>query len=247
MYSCGYWANATNLDEAQEQKLDLICRKMQMEPGMEILDIGCGWGGFAEYAACKHGVRVTGITISEEQADLARRRCAGLPVNIRLQDYRTMTGHFDRIVSIGMFEHVGLKNYAVFMQKVNELLHPEGLFLLHTIGSKDNSPVDPWINRYIFPNGEIPSPGQLSRSFEEHLLLLDWHCFGHDYDLTLMAWLDRFRAGWPELRGKYDSRFYRMWVYYLSACAASFRANKNSLWQLVLSKPSYPSIYRSVR
>lgn len=247
MYSCGYWANASTLEKAQEQKLDLICRKLKLHPGLRVLDIGCGWGGFAAYAAGKYGVEVTGITISEEQAELARQRCAEMPVSIILEDYRDLKGEYDRIVSIGMFEHVGVKNYPVFMQKVKDLLRDDGIFLLHTIGSKDESPVDPWIHRYIFPNGHIPSPGQISTAFQNHFYLQDWHCFGKDYDRTLMAWLNRFKQNWPELRSQYGDRFYRMWVYYLNVCAASFRANKNSLWQLVLTKPSYQPDYRSVR
>lgn len=247
MYSCGYWANAFTLEKAQEQKLDLICRKLKLHPGLRVLDIGCGWGGFAAYAASKYGVEVTGITISEEQAEVARQRCAEMPVNIILEDYRDLRGEYDRIASIGMFEHVGVKNYPVFMQKVKDLLRDDGIFLLHTIGSKDESPVDPWIHRYIFPNGHIPSPAQISAAFQNHFYLQDWHCFGKDYDRTLMAWLNRFKQNWPKLRSQYGDRFYRMWVYYLSVCAASFRANKNSLWQLVLTKSTYQPNYRSVR
>ncbi|QHS55341.1 cyclopropane fatty acyl phospholipid synthase [Mucilaginibacter sp. 14171R-50] len=247
MYSCGYWANASNLDEAQEHKLELICRKLKLEPGMEVLDIGCGWGGFAQYAASKYLVKVTGITISAEQAKLAQQRCVSLPVSIKLEDYRDLNGEYDRIVSIGMFEHVGLKNYRAYMKKVRQLLRKDGLFLLHTIGSADSSPTDPWIDRYIFPNGQIPSPAQLSAAFEPELILHDWHCFGKDYDRTVLAWRGHFQNSWPKLRDAYGDTFYRMWMYYLNVCAASFRAGKNSLWQLVFSRPGYNADYRSVR
>lgn len=247
MYSCGYWSRAATLEEAQEHKLDLICRKLNLEPGMEVLDIGCGWGGFAQYAASKYRAKVTGITISFEQAELAQKRCASLPVNIILQDYRDLNGIYDRIVSIGMFEHVGVRNYRAYMKKVKQLLRDDGLFLLHTIGSTDCRPTDPWIDRYIFPNGHIPSPAQLSAAFQPELILQDWHCFGKDYDRTLLAWLSYFQNSWPKLQNTYNNTFYRMWTYYLNACAASFRAEKNSLWQLVLSKQGYRSVYRSLR
>ncbi|MCQ6958742.1 cyclopropane fatty acyl phospholipid synthase [Mucilaginibacter aquariorum] len=247
MYSCGYWANASNLEEAQQNKLDLICRKLQLKPGMQVLDIGCGWGGFAEYAASNYRVNVTGITISEKQAELAQQRCLSLPVNIKLEDYRDLTGEYDRIVSIGMFEHVGVKNYRPYMQKVRQLLRSDGLFLLHTIGAADAAPTDAWIDRYIFPNGQIPSPAQITNAFEGEMILRDWHCFGRDYDRTLLAWRNRFQKSWPKLRETYGDTFYRMWTYYLNVCAASFRTGKNDLWQLVLSKPGSHAEYQSVR
>lgn len=248
IYSCAYWEKAKTLDEAQEHKLDLICRKLHLSPGMTLLDIGCGWGGFARYAAEKYHVRITGITISPAQAELARNQCAGLSVDIRLQDYRDLKETFDRIVSIGMFEHVGYKNYRPFMNTVYSNLHTNGIFLLHCIGGNENVvATDPWINRYIFPNGMMPSALQIVKSIQRRFILQDWHNFGADYDRTLMEWLKRFKRSWPELKGQYHEEFYRMWEYYLCISAASFRARKNNLWQIVLTKPEYSGVYKSVR
>ncbi len=247
-YSCGYWANADNLEQAQYNKLDLICRKLGLEPGMRMLDVGCGWGGMARHAAEHYGVTVTGITISREQQKLARQRCHDLPVAIELMDYREIEGRFDKIVSVGMFEHVGPKNYPVYFDKACELLEDHGLFLLHTIGDYATTPgSDPWIDQYIFPNGKLPSAHQLTDVLESRFLIEDWHNFGNDYDLTLMAWWRNFDAAWGGLKHRYDRRFYRMWKYYLMCCAGMFRAKQGQLWQLVLTKRSRPGIYRSVR
>ncbi|MFO7578278.1 MAG: cyclopropane fatty acyl phospholipid synthase [Pelovirga sp.] len=236
IYSCGYWRNARTLDEAQVAKLDLICRKLQLQAGQKVLDIGCGWGGCARYLAEHYGVEVVGITISKAQADLAVENCRGLPIDIRVQDYREIEGTFDRVVSIGMFEHVGYKNYRTYFRKVAELLKEDGLFLLHTIGAnKSTRHTDPWFDHYIFPNGMIPSARQISAGFEGLFVLEDWHNFGVDYDKTLMAWYANFTAAWPRLRHHYDERFRRMWTYYLLSCAASFRARHNQLWQVALS------------
>jgi cyclopropane-fatty-acyl-phospholipid synthase len=248
MYSCGYWEYATSLDEAQEHKLNLICRKLKLSSGLKILDIGCGWGGFAQYAAENHDVHVTGITISTEQAELARKRCTALNVDIRVQDYRNISGEFDRIVSIGMFEHVGPQNYPAFMDAVDRNLKHGGIFLLHTIGGNEaETTTDPWIDRYIFPNGVIPAPLQICRAFEKHFTLQDWHNFGHEYDRTLMEWLKRFKLSWPKLKDSYDEQFYRMWEYYLCVSAASFRSQKNHVWQIVLTKKEDNMNYKSVR
>ncbi len=241
IYSCGYWKNANNLDQSQEEKLDLCCRKLHLEPGQKVLDIGCGWGGTARFMAERYGVEVVGITISQPQAELALENCAGLPVDILVKDYRAMDGLFDRIVSIGMFEHVGPKNYQTYFSKVAQLLKDNGLFLLHTIGG--NTPAhrtDPWIERYIFPNGVIPSAQQISKAYEGSFVLEDWHNFGPHYDRTLMAWHENFNDAWPELKKSYDERFRRMWSYYLNSSAASFRARDNQLWQIVLSKKGVP-------
>lgn len=248
IYSCGYWADASSVDEAQEAKLDLVCRKLQLKPGMKVLDIGCGWGGAARFAAERYSVEVVGITVSEQQAYFAREYCRGLPVDIRLQDYRDMNEKFDRIFSIGMFEHVGYKNYRIYMKKVRELLKPEGLFLLHTIGG--NSSVtrnDPWIAKHIFPNSMLPSARQITAAAEDLFVMEDWHNFGVDYDKTLMAWHHNFEKGWPLLKEQYDERFYRMWHYYLLMCAGAFRARSNQLWQLVLSPEGIKSGYVAPR
>ena len=236
-YSCGFWKDAENLNQAQQEKLDLICRKMQLEPGMSVLEIGCGWGAFAKYAAENYGVSVHGVTISKEQKILAEEICQGLNVTFELQDYRELNTEYDRIVSIGMFEHVGYKNYREYMEVATRCLKDGGLFLLHTIGKNtSDTTTDAWTNKYIFPNGMTPSAQQVSASAEGLLQLEDWHSFGQYYDNTLIAWHDNFQKHWGELKGSYDDRFKRMWQYYLLTAAASFRARRNQLWQLVLSK-----------
>ena len=236
-YSCGFWKDAENLNQAQQEKLDLICRKMQLEPGMSVLEIGCGWGAFAKYAAENYGVSVHGVTISKEQKILAEKICQGLDVTFELQDYRELNTEYDRIVSIGMFEHVGYKNYREYMEVATRCLKDGGLFLLHTIGrNTSDTTTDAWTNKYIFPNGMTPSAQQVSASAEGLLQLEDWHSFGQYYDNTLIAWHDNFQKHWGELKGSYDDRFKRMWQYYLLTAAASFRARRSQLWQLVLSK-----------
>ncbi len=248
-YSCGYWANAKDLEQAQFDKLDLICRKLALKPGERLLEIGCGWGGLAEHAARRHGVEVVGITVSREQQQLARERCAGLPVSIELMDYRDMHGEpFDKLVSVGMFEHVGPKNYKAYFDAALAHLKDEGLFLLHTIGNhKTIANVDPWIDKYVFPNGKPPSAQQLAAALNGRFLIADWHNFGPDYDKTLMAWWNRFDQGWPQLAPRYGERFYRMWRYYLLGCAGYFRSFQGQLWQLVLCKRARTAEYRSVR
>jgi len=236
-YTCAYWDNAETLDEAQEAKLDLVARKINLKEGMKVLDIGCGWGSFAKYAAEKYGAEVVGITVSKEQVKLARELCKGLPVEIRLQDYRDVDGKFDHIVSLGMIEHVGQKNYRTFMNIVHRCLKDEGLFLLHTIGNnKSVKKCDPWIEKYIFPNGMLPSIKQLAKSFEGLFVVENWHNYGTHYDKTLMAWFKNFTGNLDKIKHIYDNRFYRMWKYYLLSCAGSFRARKIQLWQIVLSK-----------
>lgn len=248
VYSCGYWEKANNLEEAQEAKLDLICRKLKLEKGMKVLEIGCGWGGFAKYAAEKYGVSVTAITISEQQVNFARKITEGLPVEIRLQDYRDVDRKFDRVVSIGMMEHVGYRNYRQYMEVTAGCLNDDGLSLIHTIGGgHDSKTTDPWIDKYIFPNGVIPSASQLSKSWQGIFVLEDWHNFGPYYDPTLMAWLKNFEEGWDSIKADYDQTFYRMWRYYLSASAATFRSRYNQLWQIVLTKRQNFNIYQSIR
>ena len=236
-YSCAYWDHAKTLDEAQEAKLDLICRKMGLKPGMRVLDIGCGWGGFAKWAAEKYGAKVLGITVSREQVNFARDFCRGCDVEIELQDYRELKETFDRIVSIGMFEHVGFGNYRTYMEVVHRCLEEDGLFLLHTIaGNTSVTSTDPWISKYIFPNSMLPSARQITSAIEGLLVIEHWHSFGQYYDKTLMVWHQNFTKNWDEVKDLYDERFYRMWTYYLLSCAGSFRARRNQLWQIVLSK-----------
>jgi len=253
-YTCGYWEyGAKDLDKSQEAKLDLVCRKMGLKPGMKVLDIGCGWGSFLKYAAEKYKINGIGITVSKEQVKLSNELCKDFDVEIRLQDYRDINEKkkFDRIVSLGMFEHVGTKNYKKFMKIVYKNLKDDGLFLLHTIGgSKSFFQTDPWINKYIFPEGVIPSVKQIAEAAEKVFILEDWHNFGLDYDKTLMSWYKNFRKNWPEIKKfkeKYDEKFYRMWTYYLLSCAGSFRARYNQLWQIVFSKEGTGKIYKSVR
>ena len=248
IYSCGYWKDAATLDAAQEAKLDLVCRKLGLRPGMRLLDIGCGWGGTARFAAERYGVSVVGITVSAEQAALARQACRGLDIEIRVQDYRALEGIFDRVVSIGMFEHVGVKNYRTYFEVVRRHLAEDGLFLLHTIGSNRSlRKNDPWTERYIFPNSMLPSARQIAAALEGVFVLEDWHGFGPDYDRTLMAWHANVERHWPELAGRYDERFHRMWTYFLLSSAGGFRARKNQLWQLVLSPRGVPGGYRAPR
>lgn len=247
-YSCGFWQHADDLETAQHDKLDMICRKLELKPGERLLEIGCGWGGLARHAAAKYGVKVVGVTVSKEQKKLAEERCNGLPVDIRLMDYRELQGRFDKIVSVGMFEHVGPKNYPVYFQKVNQLLGDDGLFLLHTIGHHRTTVcTDPWIDRYIFPNGKVPSAAQITSNLEQRFIVEDWHNFGQDYDRTLMAWWENFERAWPKLQGKYNQNFYRMWKYYLMCCAGYFRSRQGQLWQIVLSKRTRRTVYRSMR
>ncbi|MCC3734146.1 cyclopropane fatty acyl phospholipid synthase [Rouxiella badensis] len=235
-YSCAYWKDATTLEQAQEAKLKMICEKLQLQPGQRLLDIGCGWGGLAEYAARNYGVSVFGVTISSEQQKMAQQRCEGLDVTILLQDYRDLNDQFDRIVSVGMFEHVGPKNYQTYFDVVKRNIKPDGLFLLHTIGSnKTDLNVDPWIDKYIFPNGCLPSVKHIAQTTEGLFVMEDWHNIGADYDRTLMAWFERFVHEWPSFAESYSTRFYRMFSYYLNACAGAFRARDIQLWQVVLS------------
>ncbi len=247
-YSCAYWHRAGSLEDAQRQKLDMICRKLELGPGQRMLDIGVGWGGLARYAAQKYGVEVVGVTVSEEQQKLAQDRCAGLPVRIELLDYRDVDGKFDKVVSVGLFEHVGAKNYDRYFSTAARVLKDEGLFLLHTIGSHVTvRGQDPWLEKYIFPNSQLPSAAEIAQAAEGLVLVEDWHNFGPDYDRTLMAWWGNFERAWPRLAPKYGNRFYRLWKYYLHGCAGYFRARRGQLWQVVFSKRERPSVYRSVR
>lgn len=237
LYTCAYWENAATLDEAQEAKLDLVCRKLGLAKGMRVLELGCGWGSFAKYAAETHGVSVTGYTVSKDQVALGRELCAGLPVDLRLEDYRNAEGAYDRVVSIGIMEHVGYKNHRTYMEVVDRCLAADGTSLIHTIGSPlSEGAADPWTQKYIFPNGQVPSVAQLARAMEGLFIFDDLHTFGRHYDRTLLAWHRNFEQAWPELRANYGERFGRMWRYYLLMSAAAFGARYLNLFQVVMTK-----------
>jgi len=237
-YTCGYFKDTEDLNTAQGKKLDLICKKLNIKSTDKVLDIGCGWGGFAKYAAEHYGCHVTGITISDEQIKYAKNYTRGLPVEIIKKDYRDLDSVFDKILVCGMIEHVGYKNYRVFMNIVNHCLTDEGLFLLHTIGeNKSVTYNDIWTDKYIFPGGMLPSISQIGKAMEDLFVMEDWHNFGPDYDKTLMAWYQNFDNSWPKIKSNYDERFYRMWKYYLLSFAGSFRARHIQLWQIVMTKP----------
>jgi cyclopropane-fatty-acyl-phospholipid synthase len=237
LYTCAYWPNATTLDEAQDAKLDLVCRKIGLKPGMRVLDLGCGWGGFAAFAAERYHVSVTGFTVSQEQVRWAKDHYPHLPVDIRLDDYRNATGTYDAVVSIGLMEHVGWKNYRGYMELVDRLLAPGGVAFIHTIaGNVPRTHIEPWFNKYIFPNAVLPTLGRLVSSMEGLFIPEDVHNIGEDYDRTLLAWWNKFDAAWPTLRARYGDPFYRRWKYYLLSCAGAFRSRNQQLFQIVMTR-----------
>ena len=244
-YSCGYFKEDGDLCRAQENKMRLICDKLGLAPGQTLLDIGCGWGGLARFAAMHYGVGVTGVNISKQQIAFARENCRGLDVDIRKQDYRaiheSLDQLFDKVVSVGMFEHVGPRNYDRFFNAVARSIKPGGVFLLHTIGTnRTRRRADPWMDKYIFPNGKLPTVDQTIRAAEGRFVLEDLHNLGPHYDTTLMCWLENFRRAWPGLAGKYGPTFRRMWEYYLQCCAGAFRARTIQLWQMVFTTEGAP-------
>ena len=245
MYTCGYWPpgppGADGLDAAQDAKCELVCRKIGLRPGMRVLDLGCGWGGFAAYAAEQHGAKVVGYTVAEEQVTWAREKYAHLDVDIRHEDYRNATGVFDAVVSIGLLEHVGPKNYRGYMELVDRCLATGGVAFVHTIaGNRARADLDPWFDRYIFPGAVLPTLGRLVEATDGLFIVEDVHNLGEDYDRTLMAWWGNFERAWPDLRTRYGDTFYRMWKFYLHASAAAFRARRQQLYQLVLTRVGTP-------
>ncbi len=237
IYTCAYFRDTDDLDLAQEAKLDLVCKKLNLQKGQKVLDIGCGWGGFLKYAAEKYGVEGVGISVSKEQIAYGQEMCRDLPIELRLQDYRDIKEKFDHVISLGMFEHVGYKNYRTYMEVVHKALKDEGCFLLHTIGLhfsvvKGGS----WLSKYIFPGAMLPSVTQIGKASERLFIIEDMHNIGPYYDKTLMCWFDNFDAHYPELKEKYDERFYRMWKYYLLSSAGNFRSRDAQVWQVLLSK-----------
>lgn len=247
IYTCGYWQHADDLDSAQEAKLDLVCRKLELQPGMRVLDIGCGWGGFLQFAAERYGIIGTGISPALQQVQRARERCAGLPVTIEPLEYRELQGTYDRVVSIGMLEAVGPKNLKLFFDTCDRVLAPDGMMLHHTIGatvSKQHS--DPFFDRYIFPGGVLPSLAQFSRAAEPNWVIEDVHNFGPDYDRTLMQWNANIEARWHEIP-HYDERFRRMWRFYILGSAGGFRARSLQLWQIVMRRKGRAPRYTAAR
>ena len=247
--SCGYWPNAATLDEAQDAKLDLICRKIGLRQGQRVLDIGCGWGSFLGYAAERYGALCSGITVSQAQIDYIEGRYDGLPITARHKDYREYEGApFDRLVSAGMFEHVGAKNHRTYFLCARRAINDDGLFLLHTIWENERYPaIDPWQDKYIFPNGDLPSLGEIASAVEGLFVVEDVHNFGADYDKTLMAWNARFQSNRAAVAKRHGERFCRMWEYYLLQCAAAFRCRHINVGQLVLSPHGIRGGYATVR
>jgi cyclopropane-fatty-acyl-phospholipid synthase len=242
LYTCAYWPGAKTLDEAQDAKLDLVCRKVGLKPGMRVLDLGCGWAGFSSFAAERYGCTVTGYTVAKEQVKWAKDHYSHLPIDIRLDDYRNATGTYDAVVSIGLMEHVGAKNYRGYMEHVDQLLAPDGVAFIHTIGgNRARAHLDPWFDKYIFPNANLPTLAQLVTAMEQIFIPEDVHNIGEDYDLTLMAWWHKFDAAWPTLRAKYGDNFYRRWKFYLLASAGSFRARAQQLFQIVMTRTGTPA------
>jgi len=237
MYTCGYWTkDVSTLEESQLAKLDLVAKKLNLKAGMKILDIGCGWGGAAKHFANNYGVTVIGITISKEQIEYAKQNSDNMDVEFRLMDYRDLDEKFDAIYSIGMFEAVGYKNYEEFFEVVRSCLKEDGAFLLHTIGGNESTTTaDPWVEKYIFPNGMMPSAEQIAKASEGIFIFDDWHNIGPHYDKTLMCWYDNFVNNYEKLKDKYDNEFYRMWTYWLLSSAANFRSRSLQLWQVLFS------------
>ncbi|MBV9509295.1 MAG: cyclopropane fatty acyl phospholipid synthase, partial [Caulobacteraceae bacterium] len=244
-YSCGVWCyGAKDLTEAQEDKLELICRKLRLKPGMTVLEIGCGWGSFAKYASEKYGVHVTGITVSDAQAELAREVCKGLPVKIEQVDYRKISGQYDRVVSIAMFEAVGKRYINAFFDAMSRYLKEDGIFFLHTIGFFDKEfTVSPWLDKYIFPGSYVPYFDEMGKALQDRFVVEHYENIGAGYAPTLHAWYDNFVAAWPEIKGRYDERFYRMWVYYLNYCEATFHHRFSHVWHFVMRKKSAKGAY----
>jgi cyclopropane-fatty-acyl-phospholipid synthase len=238
-YSCALFAEGDDLAAAQLRKLDWICERLRLRPGLRLLDIGCGWGGLARHAARQYGCQVVGITISQEQFCYAQRWCRGLDVEIQLRDYREVTERFDRVVSVGMVEHVGYKNYRTYMRAAARSLDEDGLFLCQGI-CRNSSVVggDPWIKRYIFPNSMLPSLARLTRAAEGVFIVEDVKNIGPNYDPTLLAWEENFRRAWPRFADRYGERFRRMWRFYLLSCAGAFRARTLQVFSILFSKES---------
>lgn len=247
--SCGYWPEGvTNIDQAQEAKLDMVCRKVGLKAGDRVLDIGCGWGAFMGFAAEKYGASCVGVTVSPDQAAYARERYKHLDCDFQVKDYREFDDKVDHAVSMGMFEHVGYRNFRTYFETAHRAIREDGLFMLHTIGSPDTrTTIEPWIEKYIFPGGVLPSIKQIGEAIEGLFTIIDLHNIGPDYDKTLCAWNENFQAKWPEPKTPDEKRFKRMWEYYLLCCAGGFRARAIQVWQFVLSPHGVPEGYVTQR
>ncbi len=245
-YSCAYFEEdnrgpSSDLDRAQRDKMALIARKLRLQPGMRVLDIGCGWGGLSRHLAAHHGVEVTGITLSSAQHAhaVAQAEALGLSgLDYRLEDYRDIKDRFDRIVSVGMFEHVGRPHYAAFFDRVADLLDPSGVALVHTIGRAGGpGATDPFTARYIFPGGYTPALSEIAPHVERAFLwLADLEVWRLHYAWTLEHWLARCRARRSEIEALYDARFFRMWEFYLAGAIMAFRHDDHCVFQLLMAR-----------
>lgn len=249
VYSCGLWEDgAENLAEAQQFKLKRICEKLKIQPGHHILEIGCGWGSFARYATENYkDIKVTGLSVSQEQINLGVELCTGLPVELLYKDYRDHHGIYPRIVSIAMFEAVGKKYFREYFKKVHELLDREGIFFMHTIGFNTSDYTSPWMQKYIFPGAYLPSMTHLAKATEGLFVIEHVENIGPSYAPTLNAWHSNFIENWSEIHEldpqRYDERFKRMWTYYLLQSAATFTTRIVPVWQIVMRKPDASGSY----
>ncbi|CAG0895166.1 unnamed protein product [Cyprideis torosa] len=248
-YTCAYWRKADNLDQAQIDKMELTARKLKLKPGMKVLDLGCGFGSMAKYLAENYQVEVVAYNISTQQVNYAREICAGLPVEIRHEDYRKAEGLYDRVYSIGLLEHVGVKNYRTYFEVAERCLKDDGIMLTHaiTLMHPTQPSTERWVDTYIFPNGWLPWETDFITYSKGLFVVEDLHNFGYDYYKTLMAWHQNFEKNWPTLEQKYGQKFYRMWRFYLLGAAGHFRARKFHLLQVVYSKMGLEPGYESER
>ena len=251
LYSCAYWKKDTKtLEEAQQNKIDHIVKKLDIKKGNKILEVGCGWGGMAFEIAKQKGCEVTGISLSKNQIAYCKNKAKEMnldnQVNFELADYREIKGKYDRIYSVGMFEHVGKKFYKTFFESMNNLLKDDGIFLLHTIGVVDQpSPPNKFINKYIFPGGVCPSFSQIIKPIEKTgLIVADSETLIRHYDKTLEKWLERFLAKRKEVKDLFDEKFVKMWEFYLASCAAAFRYRDLAVFQLQIVK-NFQSAHRT--
>jgi cyclopropane-fatty-acyl-phospholipid synthase len=236
-YSCAYWSDTSTLDEAQEAQFELVCRKLELARGMTVLEHGCGWGAFAKYAAERHGVGVLGVASSHEQAELGRDLCRGLPVEIVVQDYKTIQGRFDRVVSLAILERIGPVGHRSYMEHAARSLKDDGIALLHTVGRNvTDAKIDPWLARHISEVAAPPSLRQLAAAAEGLFVMEDCHNLGPQYDPTLLAWNVNLERNWPSLSARYGERLRRVMKYYLLSSAGSFRSRRSQVFQIVMTK-----------